>query len=83
MIPIIADTSTESFHLQRLVKDSLKQRMQMAKLSVETLKMESETDRATSSRIYKMMLLEEIERLETIRNKEKAVAKEDKRMAKI
>jgi hypothetical protein len=65
------------------VKQTLKQRMQIAKLSLETLKMESETERATSSRIYKMMLLEEIERLETIRNKEKSVAKEENRMAKI
>ena len=83
LVPLIADASSEPFELQMLVKQVLKQRMLAAKLSVETLKSESSSQRAASSRIYRMMILEEVERLETIRNKEKSIAKEDRRMARI
>ena len=83
LVVLIADASVQDFGVQLSVKQILKQRMGNMKVALEAIKHELKSQRASSSRIYKMMLAEEIERRETFRNTENAIEKEESRIAKI
>ena len=83
LVAFLFDQTEADFSLQVLAKDILKERMAKPSVPLKALQSELQSQRANISRIYKMLLLEEIEHRKAKEHKQQALAKEQQRVATI
>ena len=81
LIAIISDHSEFDLDLQIRAKNIIHARMTSQKIRFEVFEPETRSERAESSRIYRMMLFEEIERRKALEMREKSVNKADATVA--